>query len=217
MDRDVYSAETCFVINADNVILDCNGHGITGNKSIERYGILNPGYDNLVVQNCVINNFYGGIYSILDANNTLIFNNTFYGFAGTEARAVFIDGAYANVSYNNITFYELGNEGIHAGESFAPDYAAVHDNNIVWFDQLATGIFVGDGVGGRVYSNTIQGIRTSGDGIVVGMPNGEVFDNIIRSMTVGINAPNANEQIFNNTVYDVDCGIQVYANNARCL
>ncbi len=48
------------IIGADDVVVDCAGHSITGSGS--SYGINNTGFDNVTIKNCVIQNFTNGIY-----------------------------------------------------------------------------------------------------------------------------------------------------------
>ncbi|HJX51022.1 MAG TPA: NosD domain-containing protein [Candidatus Nanoarchaeia archaeon] len=59
-------------ITANNVILDCNGHSIIGNKT--SYGIYSAYKNNLTIKNCIISNFTDGIYLSYASNSTL-YNN----------------------------------------------------------------------------------------------------------------------------------------------
>jgi len=60
------------VINTSNVTLDCNYAVFVGNGS--GYWIYNPGFDNVTIKNCRIENYTYGLY-IKNANGTKISNN----------------------------------------------------------------------------------------------------------------------------------------------
>jgi len=57
------------IINASNVVLDCNGSTINGTGS--GYGIYNPGFDNVTIKNCTVMNYGYGIYLNSSDNNTI--------------------------------------------------------------------------------------------------------------------------------------------------
>ncbi|MCL6500438.1 MAG: right-handed parallel beta-helix repeat-containing protein, partial [Candidatus Pacearchaeota archaeon] len=111
---------TAFIIVADDVEIDCQGHNITYGTSAWGYGINNPGFNNVTIKNCGINGGsgydQGGIYSsggqdILIENNTVngdgilgdnyisnltIRNNKVIGWGGLELLS--IEGGWI---YNN--------------------------------------------------------------------------------------------------------------------
>jgi parallel beta-helix repeat protein len=64
------------IINADDVVLDCNGATIIGSGS--GYGIWNDGHDNVTIKNCVLRNYYNGITLINWANDNVVSNNEIY-------------------------------------------------------------------------------------------------------------------------------------------
>jgi len=77
--QDLSSYGTCLKINANNVILDCEGHTITGDYSDSNKGIFLNLTNNSVIKNCKIQNFFYGIMATDSSNNTFInnlFNNT---------------------------------------------------------------------------------------------------------------------------------------------
>ena len=65
------------IINADDIVLDCNGATITGTGS--GYGIWNNGHDNVTIKNCVVTNYYTGIVLINWADDNIVSNNEIYG------------------------------------------------------------------------------------------------------------------------------------------
>jgi parallel beta-helix repeat protein len=65
----VATADLCFEIAEDEVILDCNNHLVTGPGS--GYGIYAAGHADTTIKNCIITNFDYGIYFYSSANNTI--------------------------------------------------------------------------------------------------------------------------------------------------
>jgi len=83
------SASTCMNIQASNIVLDCQGHTIDGIDADSTYGIKFTTGSGSVVRNCIITDWYYGIYfryattytySNLITNTTLS-SNTAYGIA----------------------------------------------------------------------------------------------------------------------------------------
>ena len=104
------SSETCITIGENNIILDCQGHTITGEG--EGYGIEMHSKNNVIIKNCIIENFATGIYIDPSYNNTLL--NNIVRFNG-------MDGIYLQNSHNNtminITAYNNTKDGIHLHQS----------------------------------------------------------------------------------------------------
>lgn len=59
--EDVKSNDACFYIKNDNVILDCEGHTITGEMEQDSYAIYLEGRND-TIKNCVITNYDSGIF-----------------------------------------------------------------------------------------------------------------------------------------------------------
>jgi len=62
----------CIDIQADNIVLDCQGYVISGIQ--KGYGIYMEGRSGNTIRNCVINDFYYGIYLRYSYNNTITQN-----------------------------------------------------------------------------------------------------------------------------------------------
>ncbi|MBN2042339.1 MAG: hypothetical protein JW754_00870 [Candidatus Aenigmarchaeota archaeon] len=95
------------IINASDIILDCNGMNLNGTGS--GAGIFNDGFDNVTIKNCKISNYFIGIsLNNIDSNvenNSLIDNKLFSNNMG----AFFYDGVFKTIiSGNNITGNEYG-------------------------------------------------------------------------------------------------------------
>ncbi len=70
------TSASCFTIASNDLILDCLGHNITGNRSFDQHGINASSRINVTVRNCIVSNFSDGIFFTRGRNGT-IFNNTF--------------------------------------------------------------------------------------------------------------------------------------------
>lgn len=71
--KDISTQGTCFTINSNNVVIDCQNHQITGDGSGS--GILISNSESVIVINCEIKNFNQGIYIFGGSNNRLLENN----------------------------------------------------------------------------------------------------------------------------------------------
>ncbi|MFH1448453.1 MAG: LamG domain-containing protein [Candidatus Micrarchaeota archaeon] len=76
--NDIYSyGTTCITIGADDIMLDCSGHTITGNNTIYAYAIEAQGRQNVIIRNCRINNFSQSIV-VNESQGVNVYNNTVY-------------------------------------------------------------------------------------------------------------------------------------------
>jgi parallel beta-helix repeat protein len=66
---DYYFGETCMDVQADNIVLDCQGHTIDGAGDWRGIGIYNSNY--VVIRNCVLTDWYFGVDLTLSSNNNL--------------------------------------------------------------------------------------------------------------------------------------------------
>ena len=88
------------VIAASNIVLDCAGHSITGsNINISRGIDMNTyGYiTNIIIRNCIVNNFYYGLFMGNSYQNQII-SSTFSG----QDYGAYLTGSYNNVFTNSI-------------------------------------------------------------------------------------------------------------------
>ncbi|GAF70477.1 unnamed protein product, partial [marine sediment metagenome] len=101
-----------YVIQADDITLDCQGHTIQGTKTTGSYGIVIDNKDNVIIKNCNIQNFTIGIItsgsrnSII--NNNTIENNTYFGISLTYLMDYKLT-ITNNTIRNNIYGINLGN------------------------------------------------------------------------------------------------------------
>jgi parallel beta-helix repeat protein len=54
-------AEGVIIINASDIVLDCNGATINGTMTGSVYGIYSRGFDNVTIKNCNVMNYHAGI------------------------------------------------------------------------------------------------------------------------------------------------------------
>jgi len=81
------------IIGASGITLNCAGHSITGNNIVSSMGIdMNAPLNGVTIKNCVVNNFYYGLFMGGADSNNIINSN----FPGTSM------GAYLTSSNNNI-------------------------------------------------------------------------------------------------------------------
>ncbi|MEK6874531.1 MAG: hypothetical protein AABX52_02155 [Nanoarchaeota archaeon] len=115
----------CYQINANNVVLDCNGFSITGNGT--GIGVNASGKNNVTIQKCTLLAFTTDV-SLVDSNNSKVVNSTMlnstngiilgnlYGFMlrdnrfGNLSTAVRVSG---NGTIINQTFGNVLRESLH--------------------------------------------------------------------------------------------------------
>jgi hypothetical protein len=149
----VSTTTTCFIIKASNIVLDCAGFTVGGDGGSSDSGVSNTGgYDNLTIQNCIIDNFGGhGMLSHNDAYDQLIQNNTFINLT-TGIRFAWPFQGTANGTIKNNTF---------TLPKTSTSYAILGDtntdilNNTFYGDYSVGGIYVGDN--NRIWNNYFWG------------------------------------------------------------
>lgn len=111
----MYNLTNGIIIEADNIVLDCNGSAFNGNSSSPGISLYNR--KNNTIKNCVMVNYTQGIYLMFSDKNNLISNNLSLNY---------FSGIYLHTSDNNIINYNSihsnNNRGMHVYES---------DNNII--------------------------------------------------------------------------------------
>jgi len=119
--QDIENETGCFDIQANDIILDCQGHQIQGDGTSSTYAGINiTGRTNIIVRNCTILNFSYGIYlydtNLSDFSNLTVNNNSDDGiylyFANDNSintsyieyntnYGLYFDGSSGNEFYNN--------------------------------------------------------------------------------------------------------------------
>jgi parallel beta-helix repeat protein len=113
------------IINADNIVLDCNGAMINGNGSGR--GIYNPGFKNVVVKNCRVMNYQYGIFLSYYSNDNQLINNTVTSSSGsgfylqTSSGVKMVENT-ANSNHQGINLYNSSNNELMRNTVNLNDY-----------------------------------------------------------------------------------------------
>lgn len=129
-----------FIINASNIIFDCNGTTLKGNDVEITVGIYNREFNNVTIKNCKIEDYWAGIKFDYWAYGNLIHKNTLIS-NGAGA------GVFLNESENNTisesSFYSNGNGITIYNGAFGN---TIFNSNIS--DNLYRGLYIDNSVGG---------------------------------------------------------------------
>ncbi|MFA5187206.1 MAG: right-handed parallel beta-helix repeat-containing protein [Patescibacteria group bacterium] len=179
----VSGGTACVVVNADNLVYDCNGYGITGNGSgISTFGIIADHHRNVTIRNCPgISNYSWGV-EFNDVNDSTImnssaYNNTYYGFWVTF-------GSPWNGSNRNIISDNIAHSNGHSGF-----FIAGYNNNItgnVGRNNTLHGLWLAGCGNNRVLNNTASN-NTNGAGFMLDNSSANLLEgNIANSNPRGI-------------------------------
>jgi len=198
---DLVSSGTAITIQADNVVLDLNGHTLTGSGGGTTYGVYSNMHRGLRIRNGTLRGYSNPIY-IDDRNSP-------FTYAGISSRHELSD---------------LRIEGGVAAIALVGHYSSIHHNTLM--DSTQYGIYAttisGSGSGAvNILANQVfnTGTTAAGSpvyGIAVGGTGSLVQDNVIanlrgpansaaiRTLTAGTNVSHNRESDFD-TAYAVHC------------
>ena len=171
---------TCFTIGAHNVTIDLMGYSITGDGGYGDYGVYVYGYNDTVVMNGSIYNFYNGVYVdgghnynvtgvTIDGNlDTGIYVNSGSDYGNIDDCSINSNSGYGIVVYNsdyfNITDCTITDHG-YSSLYFEGDNSTI-DNNDVGYGSTSSmnyGVIEVDGDYNNVTYNEIDSYHvTSG-------------------------------------------------------
>ena len=203
LDKDYVQSftQTALQVNADGIVLDCNGHRIRNtNASTGAAGIA--GYDrkNVVIRNCVVDGFFNGI-SLGSSSDTAGTGNLIEGNHILNSRQV---GLYAIGSHNRVERNRITNvDGSYNGVAYGMHVfsmnstgvgVTIRDNVVSDFrgtfpitGQSVTGIYFSNLRDIEVVGNTISGLYASTNNKVHGMEayveRAVVRDNVVIAPT----------------------------------
>lgn len=206
--QNVTSADTCFTIGANDIVLDCQGYTINYASSSAGYGINNSdGYDNIVIKNCKFNpvtsvTLTHNIY-FKDTNNLTIYNNSLH-VKKYGSQPINVQNS-VSVNVSNNYFLMTGSTGCYGVYFVSTNNSVIHSNTIN-----------STGGGGNGYGN--YGIYLSNS------KNISIYENNITttngaslSGSHGIYLTSSqNNSIFNNnitTTYTSSYGIYLYSSS----
>ena len=200
LDANMSCSGTGITIGADNIVLDCAGHSITGiGPDIAGYrGIHLPGRTGVTVTNCVVTNFGAGITIESGSYNTL---------TGNTANSNIWPGIeiISSSSYNTLT----SNIAINNGQSGLSIFDSTHntlENNIADSNkgnniQLSTGSY--NTLNGNVVKNGLSG----GISLGVSSDNNLITGNAIYN--------NAREGIWTDSSFNEFTNNNIHNNNGQ--
>jgi parallel beta-helix repeat protein len=167
--NDVISNGTCFDIQADNVILDCNGYSLTGidsnfgSNGVSNYG----GYDHVTVKNCIITGYGNGIDfegggSFETIKRNLIHHNNYAGihFDSVSGSEVLYNSIFSNTGHG-IGFHFSTNSDIFNNTIYSNGFMGIsmwegsNENDIIdnYIYSNGGGIQFGSSSNNYIFSN----------------------------------------------------------------
>jgi len=213
-------------INATNITLNCNESVIRGSHVLNTAGIYVEPYNNITIKNCIIENFYSGVYLINSSYNNLsninISNSTYNLYLYSSSKSTYRDielwnasstSLYLNFASTNNTFIhiKISNTTLGAGRGID-----VGDSHSLWnyFENInATNLY-----SAYVFTANFTTLRDSFASDCVAPVNinywASLHNNTIRDM-VNPNGENSGvyalgtNNITNNTFINVDIGILI--------
>ncbi|UCB51654.1 MAG: DUF333 domain-containing protein [Candidatus Zixiibacteriota bacterium] len=147
LDHDILNCRDGLIIQTDSVIVDCNGHLITGT----RMGILALDRDGIIIRNCKITGFGFGIYLDRSSNSTLIGNMLDNNRTGIDLSGSaspdsgsgnhLVDNTVSGSSKNGIRFYHSSNNHVSGNRLIENACGLCLDNssqfNTLWANDFA--------------------------------------------------------------------------------
>lgn len=163
--RDIVFSGDGFIVKADSVVLNLNGHTIRGHSSDDYMGVLLEGRERVVIKNGVIEGFFFGIFLKNSHFNRIQSNK----IGKTGWNGIHLESSDSNIVEDNVV-YETTGDGIIGPKS----HYNIMRENVVY--NCKEGIDVGfpDGSNNiveynKVYSNTWYGIHLH-----------KTYDNLVR-------------------------------------
>lgn len=203
------TAATCFVFNANNLFLDCDGYRLTGIGS--NTAIYSEDYSNFTVRNCRIRNFSMGVRALDSFNNTVVNVNVSNGTTGVSFLRI------QNSSISNSTYLNLS--------GFSLSIVTSHGNaisNILSTKSLDDGIYLNGAVRNNITNAKFWALDdSSNDGVINLYPysNFNRFEHFVvnasfygTGKTIQMNQVK-NNTFINGTLYGTVIGIDVLTSN----
>ncbi|MCK4497381.1 MAG: right-handed parallel beta-helix repeat-containing protein, partial [Candidatus Aenigmarchaeota archaeon] len=165
--QDLLNCSSGLNIGADNIMLDCNGHTVSGTLSGQQFhGIFAEGRDNITIKNCIISNYLNSSAIYLNqTHNSRLDNNTVLD----SGSGIVLE----NSTNNNVT-----NNRVNDTNWAISLWQSSHLNRIINNTLACGGVFLNSGDNNTLSNNTIH--NNNGTGIYLE----DCFDNIISNNTV---------------------------------
>ena len=215
------AGQTCFNVTAENVTLDCQGFGVTGDNTISANGI-NSNQFNTTIQNCQISSFGNGIKLNSNSNTVQNVNVSVAVTSGiwllSSSNNILSDSTFNGTNTGGIS---VDYTGVSANNSFFNIVAISSDGNGVYLkgnNYTLTNVSINSGSAYSLYANSLKNsILTNilaislGDGLSFNNGANNTIDCQGKSI-VGSNASNTNgiySNEFNTTIRN--CTISNFA------
>ncbi|MDD5336927.1 MAG: right-handed parallel beta-helix repeat-containing protein [Candidatus ainarchaeum sp.] len=95
---------TCFTVSSSRILINCDGHSITGNNHAHAYGIRIEGPGGDTVKNCRIIGFESGIYLDSTSDNRIVNNYASSCARGTMPPTILMGNGFQLYGASNNTF-----------------------------------------------------------------------------------------------------------------
>ncbi|MHC1728712.1 MAG: NosD domain-containing protein [Syntrophobacteraceae bacterium] len=143
MDEDLTTASySCFTIGANDIVVDGNGHSITGPYVLPSgpsggKGIGATTYDNVTIKNFTLSGFYWGIMLSSGTSSCTVQGNTvsgaYFGIelsssTGDTVQSNTVTGSMAGIKLNNSTRNTVSQNRVSGGSYAFLLYPGAHDN-----------------------------------------------------------------------------------------
>jgi parallel beta-helix repeat protein len=187
LNRDLDDCSNGLNIAANNVVLDCAGHNITGNGLSIGINITNR--KNVTIKNCDISGFVFGVW-MANLNSSIIISNS---IANNSYNGIVLKNGFNNTIQQNV-INDNGLEGIFMGDG--AKYNLVYDNTVNYNNKGIYFYWSGNNI---IDKNNIKNNR--GDGIWLSYSNSNIIKrNVVENNSGrGINiGSGSNSLIFNN-------------------
>ncbi|NOQ55212.1 MAG: hypothetical protein GQ477_00215, partial [Nanohaloarchaea archaeon] len=194
--QDISSSETCFTVGASNITLDCQGYTIDGNDTTSTYGVYvsDSAYGNGTIKNCVLTDWYYGVY-VRYADNYSIINNTvesnWRGIQTHDSNNNFIAGNTVKYHPSSaaITLHASSGNMVINNTANSNSYGIFlynnsDDNNIIGNtanSNTYSGFYLGDSSSNSLMNNTVQSNGDNGIGLLPGSGSNIIINNYASS------------------------------------
>jgi len=214
------------IINASNVLLDCNNSLIVGNLS--GIGILANGttsfnkkeniswadwndfvnqssfLENVTITNCAVANFKKGIFAAIHKNLNLTTNIAF----NNSETGIFVGGSMNSIIRDNVAYQNVNNESVTNGIVFAASIDSYLINNSV-FNNSGNGIGIFAVNNSQIANNSVAYNNESGISIWLLSQNSVFSENNVSFNKNGISISGGveNNSIIDNAIEGNSVGI----------
>lgn len=184
LDNDISGiAPSCFIIGADNIILDMKGHSIRG--IIVGYGISMSSHNGVTLKNGKISNFMSGI-RLINSNNNVIMNMTLESnFASPGAGIKLESSNYNQLIYNTANSNQLFGIHLYSSSNNNLTNNTANANNGVGTGIVSAGIYLDTGSSNNeLINNTASSNQHHGIVLYSNSNSNTLINNIANSNSV---------------------------------